>query len=450
VPTTATRTLRSRRISVALAGALLSMALSVSATSAAYAAHAIVLHKFNSHDGAMPMGRLVADANGSLYGTTSAGGSAGHGTVFELVRSTSGYTFSTLHEFQGTDGADPYAGLTMDSSGALYGTTYDGGDPSCGGGCGTVFKLTPSGSSFTFSMLYAFAGQPNDGANPYAGVAIGAGGVLFGTTQSGGPSAWCSIFGQFGCGTVYALTPNGTSYDETVLHAFAGQADGAIPTGTPALDAHGMLYGVTFAGGTGSATCGQGRCGTIFRIDAGPRHTKTTVHFFGGSAKHDGAGSYGDVIINRHGDIFGTTSAGGKRNSTCPQGCGIVFRLAGKQTGYSEEILYSFTAGTDGGFPQDGLVANARGDLFGTTPGGGASGCGAGCGTVYELAHRPGGYREKTIYAFRGGSLPWFAGEGDALLLDSAGDLFGASVFGGNTAGNCAPNGCGTLYEIAH
>ena len=170
-----------------------------------------VLYSFNSgSDGANPYAGLLAESTGGLYGTTAAGGRANDGTVFELTPSGPNYAERVIHEFSGTDGANPYAGLIADETGALYGTTESGGTcASSASGCGTVFKLTPSGSSYVESVLHAFSGS--DGANPYAGLIADKAGALFGTAFAGG---------AFNNGIVFKLTPMGSGYEESVLYSF--------------------------------------------------------------------------------------------------------------------------------------------------------------------------------------------------------------------------------------
>ena len=223
-----------------------------------------VLHTFGSGgDGIVPYyGSLVIDAAGNLYGTTLYGGAYGSGgTVFELMP---GGTERVLHSFgNGTDGAGPYAGLIMDASGNLYGTTGDGGDLNChyGVGCGTVFELVPQvGGGWTETVLYAFKGT--DGNYPLAGLIFDVAGNLYGTTDGGGGS--CSTPPGVPCGTVFKLTPQaGGRWTEQVLHSFGGP-DGAYPSAGLIMDPAGTLYGTTNLGGGGN--CNGFGCGVVFEI----------------------------------------------------------------------------------------------------------------------------------------------------------------------------------------
>ena len=188
-------------------------------------------------DGVWPQAGLVLDATGNLYGTTVNGGASGSGTVFKI---TPAGVESVVYSFAGgTDGAAPLAGLVLDASGNLYGTTSVGG-ASC---LGTEFKITPAGVE---SVVHSFAGG-TDGAAPQAGLVLDATGNLYGTTANGGAS---------GNGTVFKITPAG---GESVVHSFAGGTDGVWPQAGLVLDATGNLYGTTYQGGASNF-------GTVFRI----------------------------------------------------------------------------------------------------------------------------------------------------------------------------------------
>jgi uncharacterized repeat protein (TIGR03803 family) len=216
-----------------------------------------VLHAFaGGIDGCAPFGGLVRDGAGNLFGTTelSANGCSdvGCGTVFRIAADG---TKTVLHTFGGNaDGAEPLASLIMDDAGNLYGTTGFGGDPSCGYdavGCGTVFKIAPDG---TETVLYAFGVTKGDGTEPIGGLLRVGNGAFFGTTSEGGGTCYC--------GTVFTLNPDGT---EKVLYSFTGGSDGAYPSANLIRDDHGNLVSTTFAGGN-VADCGGNGCGTIFAL----------------------------------------------------------------------------------------------------------------------------------------------------------------------------------------
>ena len=208
-----------------------------------------VLHSFNGSDGAGPYGGLTFDADGNLYGATAWGGADGLGVAFELTPNGDGsWGESVLHSFSGSEGGEPLGRMIFDAAGNLYGTTYQGGAH----GNGTVFELTPNGDgSWVESLLHSFNGS--DGGYPFADLTFDAAGNLYGTTKFGGHYR-CT----YGCGTVFKLTPNGDgSWVESVLHLFNG-SDGRYPVGGLTFDAAGNLYGTTLYGG-GSACCHQGR-----------------------------------------------------------------------------------------------------------------------------------------------------------------------------------------------
>jgi uncharacterized repeat protein (TIGR03803 family) len=320
-----------------------------------------VLYNFaGGSDGAGPDGGLV-NVGGTLYGTTTRGGTSSDGTVYSIT--TSG-TETVLYSFQGgADGLEPLAGGLLNVSGTLYGTTVNGGGGSgCAGpGCGTVFKITTAG---TYHHLYSFAGG-SDGGNPYGGL-IKVGSALYGTTAGGGGSG--CLPSASGCGTVFKITTSGT---HTVLHRFAG-ADGANPL-TDLVKVGSKLYGTTEDGG-GSGCYGGYGCGTIFKITTSG--TESVVYSFVGG--NDGIEPV-TALTNVDGTLFGMTAAGGTAN------LGTIFALLANSG--PEIVLYSFAGGSDGQSPSYGSLANVGGTLYGTTSSGGGSGCsGVGCGTVFSLS----------------------------------------------------------------
>jgi uncharacterized repeat protein (TIGR03803 family) len=263
----------------------------------------------------------------------------------------------------------------------MYGTALGGTS-----GGGMVFELIPpavAGGAWTVTVLYNFTGQGGDGAGP-AGVAIGAQGVLYGVTGLGGTSSSCSG----GCGTVFSLSPpasSGGAWTESVLHSF-GRNDGYQPVSV-AIGSGGVLYGMTWAGGT-SANCGAGGCGTAFSLTppaaAGGSWTETVLHDFT-SQGGDGSFPLGALVTETSGRIYGTTKGGG--GAGCPQqgGCGTAFVLtppASPGGVWTETVLHHFPGQSGGGLPSAGLVIGESGVLYGTTYSGGTSGY----GTVFSLA----------------------------------------------------------------
>ncbi|HEX4077654.1 MAG TPA: choice-of-anchor tandem repeat GloVer-containing protein [Rhizomicrobium sp.] len=366
-----------------------------------------VLHAFQGgNDGSGPLGNLIRDKVGNLYGTTLEGGggtecrnSIGCGTVFQVAPDR---TESVLHAFGGgCDGANPYAGLVADKAGNLYGTTQGGGTCNNDEGFGTVYKLAPDGGE---TVLYAFGGG-SDGLAPASNLILEKNDRLYGTTEFGGNMASC---GGNGCGTVFEVTPK---RKEAVLYAFQGGSDGDGPYGDVIMDKAGNLYGTTLQGG-GTGCYGDG-CGTVFKI--APDGSEAVLYAFQGGS--DGWLPQNGVVEDAAANLYGTTAAGGTDDG------GSVFKVTPDG---SESVLYSFQRATGGYDPEAGVILDKAGNLYGTTAFGGI-GCGrAGCGVAYELA--PDG-TETPLYAFKGhrGRNP--AGD---ILLDKRGDLYGTTNEGGD------------------
>ena len=378
-------------------------------------------------DGAGPFGGLIADAAGNLYGTTLGGGDNGNGTIFKLTPTG---TETVLHLFTGFDGAGPQSTLIADAAGNLYGTTTSGGL-----NYGTVFKLTLNADgTYTHGVLHYFSGYPSDGAAPL-GLIADAAGNFYGTTVQGGENA-C---GDVGCGTVFKLTanPDGT-YTETVLHHFTGGSDGQYPFGRLIADAAGNLYGTTFYGG-GSSSCLLG-CGTVFELQPNPdgTYSETLLHSFAGGDR-DGAAPFAGLLADAAGNLYGTTSEGGDTRA-CQFGCGTVFTLTPNLDGtYSENVLHSFGGGSDGQAPFAGLIADAVGNLYGTTNAGGVvdPGCegnGFGCGTMFIMT------ASRTLHVLHTFTLSDGANPVAGLIADAAGNLYGTTSFGG-------ANNHGTVFK---
>jgi uncharacterized repeat protein (TIGR03803 family) len=324
---------------------------------------------------------LIFDASGNLYGTTDGGGSGGYGTVFELSPQSGGSWFETvLHSFTGkTDGAEPIAGVILDTTGNLYGTTWAGGSGACDNGnvkgCGTVFDLSPqSGGGWSEQVLYSFRSKGNDGNNPYSSLIFDSAGNLYGTTSDGG-SDKC----KYGCGTVFELSPQqGSGWSETVLHHFQGSgSDGEAPYGSLTLNKEGHLFGTTCLGGALLH-------GSIFELSpkSGGGWHETMLHSF--RLDGDGRFPYAGLILDKSGNLFGTTSTGGSGNCG-NNGCGTISRIARQSGGrWAENVLYSFNpkGQPSGSFPLAGLALDANGNFYGTTSGGNEYTS----GTVFELS----------------------------------------------------------------
>jgi len=337
-----------------------------------------------------------------------------------------GQTFTVLYNFTGQagDGATPSSGMVLDSAGNLYGTTSYGGDLTCtdepNRGCGTVFKLDPSGVE---TVVHSFGGYPGDGAVPASDLVFDSAGNLFGTTTRGGAYKFCLLGG---CGTVFEVSHAGL---ETVLYNFGakGVADGNYPYGKLALDGTGNIYGATDLGSSSGL-------GTIFRL--GSDGVETLLHSF--SYKPGSRGEYPSGIIrDPSGDIFGTTFYGGPRN--CGAffiGCGVLFRLS---PGGYEAVLHTFGGSAKAGqSPSNGVLRDPDGTMYGTTIYGGETGYGVvfkrdPSGNVIVL-HAFSGYPTDGQYPLGG------------LVRDSAGNLYGTTQQGGSST--LCNNGCGIVFKV--
>jgi uncharacterized repeat protein (TIGR03803 family) len=335
-----------------------------------------VLYNFKGlHDGGSPVGNLTIDSKGDLYGVTEQGGNpvcssvlgAGCGVVFRLVHSKSGWKHSVIHEF-GDDGSYPNAGVVFDQAGNLYGTTQFGGDFFCG--CGIVYQLKPAaGGKWRETTLYNFLGISRGGSDvsfPGSDVFLDASGNIFGTGTGGGDAS-CND----GCGGVFELVAQGDgSYQEQVLHVFAGGRDGADPFGGVLLDSEGNLYGTTAFGG-GNA-CERFGCGTVFELNKSEGYQSKIILRFTGE---NGLNPVADLYLDSANNLYSTTAGGGTFDD------GIAFSLGFSAHKWTETVLYSFGNGADGASSWASLTPDGKGGFFGTTRGGGVNGA----GTVFQL-----------------------------------------------------------------
>jgi len=366
----------------------------------------------------------------------------GCGGVFKLTPGPSGYTETTIYEFKGgANGGGPFAGLYMDSSGTLYGiTTYDGNNNASGYCCGTVFKLALKKGAYTETTLYDFKGG-TDGAFPLGALIEDSTGALYGTTEQGGDANGDgTVFKLTPKGRGYSEKilyrfRNCISGDarRSTPAPLGGSCDGANPASTLYMDASGALYGTAEYGGRNECPEGN-RCGTVFELSPnGKRYTEKSIYNFKGGS--DGATPQAGLIADASGALYGTTTAGGgATNNRCtpsglPIGCGTVFKLTPKSGGgYRESVLHAFQAGQDdGAFPYASVIADASGALYGTTGDGGY----VGAGTVFELAPNGKHYAESLLYSFQStpdGNFP------RASLLEVSGTLY-STTFGGGTYG---------------
>jgi uncharacterized repeat protein (TIGR03803 family) len=359
-----------------------------------------VLHRFSGDDGSYPNADLAFDDAGNLYGTASNGGANNLGTIFRLDPRGK---YSALYSFTGeADGQTPAGGVTVDeTTGDLYGTATFGGD----GGNGVIYRLSSKGK---LTVVHAFDGT-NDGTSPVSTLVRDKLGNFYGAAEFGGAGD---------DGTIFELSAKGKL---KVLRAFNG-SDGIFPQGSLVRDAAGNLYGIAGQGGASGA-------GTVYRI-AGDGTFTLLYSFSGGS---DGGYPVGGVALDKRGNIYGTTQEGGAA------GTGVIFELSPKG---KESVLYTFTGGSDGGFPQGDLLRDKSGALYGTTESGGIVNCGGiGCGTVFELA--PDGTYQ-VLSSFMGGEDSAFPYAG---LSARGRKLFGTTYLGGGST-NCMNSSCGTVFSV--
>lgn len=395
-----------------------------------------------------------------------------------LAQSSPAQTFTVMHAFTGgADGASPYGSLTLDRAGNLYGTATAGGytgngcSSQSGVGCGTVFKMTRSGSSWLVTPLYSFRGNP-DAATPYSGVTIGPNGSLYGTTIFGG--------GEGQLGTIYNLQPPAHAtgnvlggWVETVIYRFSLDHNGYNPAyGNLVFDPAGNIYGTTYQGGS---PCGDGGgCGTVFKLTpSGAGWTISSFDFMG--IHGQGGNPLSGVVLDASGNLYGTTSyynfdpmvyqlspSGSGWNeitlytfapSDSPQGGVIldglgnlfgttlgtevpstVYQLSDTGAQWNYSLLYNFNSAESAG-PESGVVRDASGNLYGTT-------CGDGTfahGSVFKLTPTQSGWTETDLHDFTGGD------DGDCpvggLALDATGNIYGTTSEGGEY-------GNGVVFEI--
>jgi uncharacterized repeat protein (TIGR03803 family) len=369
-------------------------------------------------NGSAPVAGLVMDQSGNLFGTTRDGGDGGYGTVFEVQHLANGHysnTITPLAAFHNTDGARPTDQLVMDDSGDLFGTASSGGDRA---GDGTVFELKCLGNgrySNTITPL-AYFNFSTTGGQPLGGL-VWVGNNLFGTTSQGGPGRYGTVF------EIRSLGSGRYSSTITVLAAF-NYTNGLYPAAGLIAGSSGNLFGTTEGGGTD----GQG---TVFEmVHARNSYTLTTLGYFPGSGVN-GVHPVARLVLDHSGNLFGTAATGGGTANA-----GTVFEVKNLGHGhYSRTIttVVSFN-GNNGAHPVAGLIVDTSDDLFGTTQSGGAHNQ----GTVFELAH---GSNTITTLGSFGGSDHAGGPCGD-LLLDHSGNLFGTTQIGG------AVPGCGTVFDF--
>lgn len=384
-----------------------------------------VIYNFTGQaDGGQPFSGVTVDAGSVLYGTTFAGGGIGRfGTIFRLRNSGSGWVLNPLYAFRGgSDGAGPVARPVVGPDGALYGSTSAGGGYTCLNvsgydGCGTIYKLVPLShesplvlSTWLSNTLYRFSGS--DGSYPQGDLTFDSSGNIYGVATAGGSAAY---------GLIYSLTSSGGQWTENILYQAQGDGDGEYPWGGVTFDQSGNLYGVFLQNGPYSY-------GAIYKLaPSGSGWTESTVHGFTFQG-HDGATPQGGLISDPSGNLYGTTVHS-------PGGGGTVFELTSQGGGnWSYNYLYGLSGGIDLG-PQDKLVMDSNGNLYGTTFGDGLYGF----GSVFKLTATESGWIYSSLHDFTGGT------DGGnpmcSLVFDTAGNLYGTASDGG-------ANGLGVVFQI--
>jgi uncharacterized repeat protein (TIGR03803 family) len=397
-------------------------------------------HGFPAADGANPDAAPIMDSKGDLYGTTEAGGSAACGVVYRLHKSRSGtWTETVLHSFAcGDDGEGPIGGVIKDTAGNLYGGTALGGTGECTFfgeriGCGTVYELSPGkGGVWTNTVLYSFP-LPNGGFfdGPYASLTFDNTGTLYGTTVFDAKCAGVSR------GSVFRLAPAGDGWKEHEVHRFCDPGYGGRSPGYGALvfDPAGNLYGSTMEGGRGTDH------GVVFKLSpsGADKWTFTKIHQF---TQDEGGTLEGGLTIDASGNLYGAELYGGLSNF------GSIFELSPRQSGkWRETVLYNFIGGgADGQNPWQNPVFDSGGNLFGTTQQGGEAQFCLNCGVIYELVPQGAGkWSESVVYSF--GSQPNIADGADplgGLTRGDDGNFYGTTL----ESGDPSCGGCGVVFEF--
>jgi len=330
--------------------------------------------------------------------------------IFAAVPLAEAQQYTVLHDFMGNnDGSEPAYGLMMDSSGNIYGSTFSGDT-----GTGTIFEASQQNSTWTLNTLYHFSGGL-DGAVPYGGVIFGPDGALYGTTAYGGYGPCATWGGKTGCGTVFKLVQSGGSWTESVLFYFQQGPEGGTPYGGRLIfDQAGNLYGTAFSGGAGNCS---GGCGVVYELmPSNGGWTEKILYTFAGG--NDGASPWAGVVFDQQGNLYGTTEFGGANNA------GTIYKLTPSGSGWTETILYTFHGQDDGARPFAGLTMDRTGNMFGATS---ARGVNDG-GTAFELTPSGSGWNFQTIYNFTGTQAQLANGPVSNLIVDDAGNVWGATA----------------------
>lgn len=361
-------------------------------------------------DGGFPFSDVLLTKGGTLYSTTSGGGSNGAGSVFELVPPSQPggeWTDKLLVSLPGGSGGGmPFAGVVEDDSGAFY--SANAGTPP--NELGNIFQVAPvdGGQSWTYNIIWHFSGS--DGATPQADL-LYRGGVFYGATTAGG---------AHNRGTIFMLAPPATaggSWTHTLLYSFSNGADGGYPFSSLLMDQSGALYGTTSQGG------GSKDGGTVFKlappVPPATGWTLTTLFTFERGAS--GGSPYDGVVMDKDGNLYGSAYLGGT------SGDGVIFELsppASSGDAWTETVLLYFN-GENGSGPNGGVTLGPGGEVYGTAVRGGS----ADQGVVFVLIPTGGTWHQVLLHQFSGGGDGgWPMGK---LRIDPHGGLLGTTYYGG-------------------
>lgn len=390
----------------------------LAATLASYAQTFTSLHSFTGSDGSAPLSGLIQGADGNFYGTTSAGGSSGSGTIFQMTPSG---TLTILQSF--TYGSSAPTRLTQGSDGKFYGMTGGGGTATyCvfSTGCGTLYSIVPGG---TPTILYNFCtvSTCSNGYNPVGFLLQTSDGAFYGITSEKAEPNGC----VGNCGTVFKVAPGGTP--ETI--ATFTESGGFSPNNGLIHTADGNFYGTTEYGG--NDICGDGQalfCGTIFKLTSAG--ALTTLYSF--CPQHGCSDGFlpSSLVLGQDGNFYGTTSEGGGTETSYPYGSGTVFKITPEGVLTTLHVFCTQANCPDGSSPQS-LVAATDGNLYGITASGGnntACSYGSGCGTIFKIM--PQG-TFLTLYSFDNSTGKQPSG----LIQASDGTFYGTTASGGSNGG---------------
>lgn len=367
-----------------------------------------IIHAFsnNGTDGYNPLGGLVFDASGHLYGTTQNGGTGAGGTAFELSPSGNSWEETILYDFISGGPEQPESALIFDANGNMYGTSYAGGTF----GYGTVYELSNSQGVWSAAPLHGFGG-PKDGTQPMCALTLDAFGNLYGTTYLGG---------SYKEGTMFTVSPEDQGWTESLAFTFGPPRTGQdpMPTQTLTMDSAGNLYGTTYQGGAFNM-------GTVFEYTPSTKTLTTLFSFAGLNGKYPAAG----VIFDAEGNLYGSTQQGGTEKQ------GVIFELSPSNGKWIEKVLFGFD--NQNGSRPGALVFDQGGNLYGTTMTGGSR---SGWGTVFKLSPSSPMWTLTTLHFFGSGAADAEA-PNSGIVIDAEGNLYGTSAYGGKHTE-------GTVWEV--